>query len=190
VPRIGARPLLLAGSLIGAGGMFWLSQISENSTYAGGLLGPMLVTAAGLGMLFMPLTLVALSKVDDRDAGLASSLLNTGQQVGGAIGLAVLGTVAWTAVANSVHSQVSAAAAAAAKAGKPVSAAGGQIPHAIYDHALAIGFSRGFLVSAGISVLAFLVALVAIRVKRSDLAGAQETLAGSIEPTAEPAEAR
>ena len=94
--------------------MFWLSQISENSTYAGGLLGPMLVTAAGLGMLFMPLTLVALSKVDDRDAGLASSLLNTGQQVGGAIGLAVLGTVAWTAVANSVHSQVTAAAAAAA----------------------------------------------------------------------------
>ena len=57
-------------------------------------------------MLFMPLTLVALSKVEDRDAGLASSLLNTGQQVGGAIGLAVLGTVAWTVVANSIHSQV------------------------------------------------------------------------------------
>ena len=62
VPRIGARPLLLAGSAIAAGGMFWLSRISEHSTYAGGLLGPMLVTAAGLGMLFMPLTLVALSR--------------------------------------------------------------------------------------------------------------------------------
>ena len=68
-PRIGARPLLLAGSAITAGGMFWLSRITEHSTYAGGLLGPMMVTAAGLGMLFMPLTLVALSKVDDRDAG-------------------------------------------------------------------------------------------------------------------------
>src|SRR5207344_2675104 len=111
VPRIGARPLLLAGSAITAGGMFWLSQIDEHSTYVGGLLGPMIVTAAGLGMLFMPLTLVALSRVEDRDAGLASSLLNTGQQVGGALGLALLGTVAWTVVANSIHAQVSAAAA-------------------------------------------------------------------------------
>src|SRR5262245_53398073 len=189
VPRIGARPLLIAGSAIGAGGMFWLSRITEHSTYAGSLLGPMLVTAAGLGMLFMPLTLVALSKVDDRDAGLASSLLNTGQQVGGSIGLALLGTVAWTVVANSIHSQVS-ALAAAAKAGKPVQAAGGHLPRAIYDHALSVGFSRGFLVSAGISVLAFVVALVAIRVTREDLAGAQEAMAltaGEAEPA--PAEA-
>ncbi|HEX7267548.1 MAG TPA: MFS transporter [Streptosporangiaceae bacterium] len=191
VPRIGARPLLLAGSLIGAGGMLWLSQINENSTYVGGLLGPMVVTAAGLGMLFMPLTLVALSKVDDRDAGLASSLLNTGQQVGGAIGLALLGTVAWTVVANSIHAQVSAAAAAAAKAGQSAQAAsGGHLPAAIYNHALSVGFSRGFLVSAGIALLGFLVTVVTIRVKRSDLAGAQETMAASIEPTAQPAEAR
>src|SRR5205823_3550883 len=151
VPRIGARPLLLAGSAITAGGMFWLSRINEHSTYAGGLLGPMMVTAAGLGMLFMPITLVALSKVEDRDAGLASSLLNTGQQVGGAIGLAVLGTVAWTVVSNSIHSQAA--------------AAGGQISRAIQFHALATGFSRGFLVSSGIAVLALLVTLAAIRVK-------------------------
>ena len=191
VPRIGARPLLLAGSLIGAGGMFWLSQINEQSTYVGGLLGPMMVTAAGLGMLFMPLTLVALSKVQDRDAGLASSLLNTGQQVGGSIGLALLGTVAWTVVANSIHAQVKAAVAAAAKAGQPIhAAAGGHLPVAIYNHALSVGFSRGFLVSAGIALLGFLVTLVMIRVKRSDLAGAQETmtLAGA-EAAAEPAEA-
>jgi EmrB/QacA subfamily drug resistance transporter len=175
VPRIGARPLLLAGSAITAGGMFWLSQINEHSTYAGGLLGPMMVTAAGLGMLFMPLTLVALSKVEDRDTGLASSLLNTGQQVGGSIGLALLGTVAWTVVANSIHSQVSAAAAAAAKTGHAVHAAGGQLPRAIYDHALALGFSRGFLVSALIAVLALVITLVTIRVTRADLAGAQET---------------
>ena len=149
VPRIGARPLLLAGSAIAAGGMLWLSQINEHSTYVGGLLGPMMVTAAGLGMLFMPLTLVALSRVEDRDTGLASSLLNTGQQVGGALGLALLGTVAWTVVSNSIHAQVGAAAAAAAKAGQPIhAAAGGHLPAAIYDHALSVGFSRGFLVSA------------------------------------------
>ena len=102
-PRSGARPLRLAGSAIGTGGMFWLSRINEHSTYAGGLLGPLIVTAAGLGMLFMPLTLIALSKVEDRDSGLASSLLNTGQQVGGSIGLAVLGTVAWTVVAHTAR---------------------------------------------------------------------------------------
>src|SRR6185437_14591433 len=96
VPRIGARPLLLAGSAIATGGMFWLSRITEHSSYAGGLLGPMIVTAAGMGMLFRPVTLTSLSRVDNADAGLASSLINTGQVVGGSIGLAILGTVAWT----------------------------------------------------------------------------------------------
>ena len=118
VPRIGARPLLIAGSAIASGGMFWLSRISEHSTYTSGLLGPMLVTAAGLGMVFMPLTLVALSRVSDRDAGLAASLPNVGQQVGGSIGLALLGTVAWTVVANTARSSA-AAAASATKAGHP-----------------------------------------------------------------------
>ena len=65
VPRIGARPLMLAGSGIAAVGMFWLSRITEHSTYAGGMLGPMIVTAAGMGMLFMPVSLVALSKVEE-----------------------------------------------------------------------------------------------------------------------------
>jgi EmrB/QacA subfamily drug resistance transporter len=168
VPRIGARPLLLAASAITTGGMFWLSRINEHSTYVGGLLGPMLVTAAGLGMLFMPATLVALSKVDDKDAGLASSLVNTGQQVGGAIGLAVLGTVAWTVVANTAkHS-----AAAAAQAGHSLQNAA-QAKAAIYDHALAAGFSRGFEVSAGIMLLALIVTIAMIRVKREDLAGVQ-----------------
>ncbi len=169
VPRIGARPLLLAGSAIGAGGMFWLSRISEHSTYTSGLLGPIIVTAIGLGMLFMPVTLVALSKVDDKDAGLASSLLNTGQQVGGSIGLALLGTVAWTAVANSIRSQ---AAAAAARSGHGLHvAASGSIPKAIYAQALAVGFSKGFMVSAGITVIALIVTIVMIRVRREDLAG-------------------
>ena len=177
VPRIGARPLLLVGSAVTAGGMYWLSRITEHSTYTGGLLGPMMVTAAGLGMLFMPLTLVALSKVEDRDAGLASSLLNTGQQVGGALGLAVLGTVAWTAVANSIRSQVTAAAAAAARTGHPLHATAGHLPTAIYDHALALGFSRGFLVSAVIALLGLIISALMIRVTRADLAGAQQAMA-------------
>jgi EmrB/QacA subfamily drug resistance transporter len=173
VPRIGPRPLLLSGSLIASGGMYWLSQVDETSTYVGGLLGPMLLTAIGMGMLFMPITLIALSKVKDADAGVASSLINTGQQVGGSIGLAVLGTVAWTVVANSLHSQLAAAAAKAGNTAQAAAGGAGQIPAAIYHHALTVGFSRGFLVSAGISLLGFVVALVAIRTKRSDLAGVQ-----------------
>ena len=179
VPRIGARPLMLAGSAIGAGGMYWLSRINEHSTYVNGLLGPIIVTAIGLGMLFMPVTLVALSKVEDKDAGLASSLLNTGQQVGGAIGLALLGTVAWTTVANSIHSQAAAAAAAAAKSGHGLhAAASGAIPKAIYAHALSVGFSKGFLLSSAIALLALIVTIVMIRVRREDLAGVNPMVAG------------
>jgi EmrB/QacA subfamily drug resistance transporter len=179
VPRIGARPLLLAGSAIATGGMFWLSRVNEHSHYASGLLGPMIVTAAGMGMLFMPLTLVALSRVDDKDAGLASSLLNTGQQVGGSIGLAILGTVAWTVVANTARNSAAAAKAAlaaAARAGHPLHATVAQAKAAqtsLYDHALSTGFSRGFEVSAGIALLALIVAIVAIRVTREDLSGVQ-----------------
>jgi predicted MFS family arabinose efflux permease len=175
VPRIGARPLMIAGSASMAGGMFWLSRIGEHSSYAGGLLGPMLVIAAGLGLLFVPMSLVSLTKVRNADTGVASSLLNVGQQVGGSIGLAVLGTVAWSAVASSVRSQTVSAAAKAA--GHPLTAATQtQIQH----HALATGFSHGFLVSAAISLLALIIALAAIRVTREDLSG--------VDPLAAPAD--
>ncbi|HWG62025.1 MAG TPA: MFS transporter [Streptosporangiaceae bacterium] len=179
VPRIGARPLLLVGSAASAGGMFWLSRITEHSTYTGGMLGPMLVIATGLGLLFMPLTLVILNRVSDRDAGLASSLLNTGQQVGGSIGLAVLGTVAWTVVANTARNGVTAAAAAAAKAGHPLHGTAGHIPASIQDHALAVGFSRGFLVAAGIMLISLIVTIAFIRIRREDLAGAQQPVAAA-----------
>jgi hypothetical protein len=119
----------------------------EHSSYAGGMLGPMMVTAAGIGLMFVPMSLVSLTKVADGDAGVASSLLNTGQQVGGSIGLAVLGTLAWSAVAASLRSG------------------------ATQGHALASGFSRGFVVSAVIILLTTVVALVMLRVRREDLTG-------------------
>src|SRR6266568_4192330 len=176
VARIGARPLMITGATIMAGGMVWLSRITEHSSYAGGLLGPMMLTALGLGLVFVPLSLVSLTKVGNADAGVASSMLNVGQQVGGSIGLAVLGTVAWSAVASSLRSQ----AAAAAKAGHQVSGAkAAALQKAVTDHALATGFSKGFLVSAGIAVLALVITLVAIRVTRKDLAG--------VDPMAAPA---
>ncbi|HEX9066183.1 MAG TPA: MFS transporter [Streptosporangiaceae bacterium] len=174
ISRTGARPLMLAGTTIAAGGMFWFSRLTVHSDYVGGLLGPMLVTSIGLGMLFVPLSLVALNRVRAEDSGVASSLLNTGQQVGGAIGLAALGTVTWTTVSDSVKHQVATAAAAAAKAGLPVASAkpGTALPSSILHQALALGIARGFLVAAGIAVLAMLVVAATIRIRREDLAGA------------------
>jgi EmrB/QacA subfamily drug resistance transporter len=154
VTRIGARSLLTAGAAISAGAMFWLSRITEHSTFADGMLGPVLLLGAGLGPLFVLIFLVGLTKVRDNDTGVASSMVNVGQQVGGSIGLAVIGTVAWSAVASSLHSQ---AAALHAR---------------VYDHALATGFSRGYLVSAAIMALAAIIALALIRIKRQDLSGA------------------
>src|SRR5580658_2014485 len=169
VTRIGARPLMLAGSIVATGGLFWLSRINENSHYVSGLLGPMLVTALGMGLIFVPPPLVALIRVADADAGVASSLLNVGQQVGGSIGLAILGTVAWSAVATSIHSQVAAAAKHAA--GHLSAAQQSAAARAITDHAYSVGFSKGYEVSAGIAVLGLIITILAIRVKRSDLAG-------------------
>jgi MFS family permease len=162
VGRIGARPLMLIGPAFAAGGMLWLSRITEHSSYAGGLLGPMILTGFGMGLTFVPLSLVSLAKVSNDDAGVASSLLNTGQQVGGSIGLAILGTVAWSAVASNLHS-------AAAAAGSTHLSQAAQV--AMSNHALAYGFGRGYLVSAGIALLALVVSLVFIRIKRSDLQG-------------------
>lgn len=163
---------MLTGSVLASGGMFWLSRINEHSHYASGLLGPMMITAAGMGLIFVPLSLVALTKVADNHAGVASSLLNVGQQVGGSIGLAILGTVAWSAVAGSIHSQVTAAAAAAGHATAHLSAAQqAAAAKAITDHAYSAGFAKGYLVSAGIALLGLIITVVAIRVKREDLAG-------------------
>ncbi len=172
IPRVGARALILAGTAAVSGGTFWFSRLTEHAWYAADLLGPTLMTSFGLGLVFVPLSLVALHNVAERDSGVASSMLNVGQQVGGSIGLALLGTVAWTTVADSIKTQADHAAAAAAKAGEPLPKPGMPLPASLYDHALAVGFSRGFLVSASIALLALLVAGVTIRVRREELTGA------------------
>jgi hypothetical protein len=93
----------------------------------------------------------------------------------------VLGTVAWTAVADSIRSQA-AAAAVAARAGHPVHPSRRKPAAAMYRHALAAGFSRGFEVSAGILVFALIVTVTVIRVRRSDLDGTPARWAGDQRP--------
>jgi EmrB/QacA subfamily drug resistance transporter len=170
VPKLGARALLLAGAAATAGGLYWQSLITVHSTYASAVLGPTLTDGVGTGLLFVPLTLLALARVAEQETGVASSLLNAGQQVGGSIGLAVLGTIAWTVAANSIRTQAARAAAAAARAGqagRPSLAA----LTADYHHALASGFSRAFLAGAAVMLLALAITVAAIRIRRTDLAG-------------------
>jgi hypothetical protein len=103
LPRFGPRPLIITGTTLQTLSLLWLSTVHANSSYPGKLLPGMLVLAVAMGFLFVPLTVTAVSAVDNTDAGLASALLNVGQQVGGALGLSVMTTVFGTAGRNYAH---------------------------------------------------------------------------------------
>jgi hypothetical protein len=103
----------------------------------------------------------------EEDVLLASSLLNTAQQVGGSTGPAVLGTVTWTVVANSMNAHAARTAAATSQSAHQ----GGQLAATAHQHAPTTGFSRAFLVAAGIALLNPAITIAAIRVRRTDLTG-------------------
>jgi EmrB/QacA subfamily drug resistance transporter len=94
VARFGFKPVLIAGLLFTAAGLFWFSQVSPDGTYVGDVLFPSMLAAVGLGLSFVPVTIGSVTGTKPSEAGLASGLINTSQQVGGALGLAVLATVA------------------------------------------------------------------------------------------------
>jgi EmrB/QacA subfamily drug resistance transporter len=98
--RIGPKPMLITGTVLLTTSLLWFSTVDAESSYFGTLLPGMLVLAVGMGFLFVPLTSTAVAGVADTDAGLASALLNVGQQVGGALGLSVMTTVFGTASRN------------------------------------------------------------------------------------------
>ena len=103
VTRVGFKPVLATGmALIGAG-LLWFSQISASGTFLGDILGPSLLAAVGLGFAFVPVTIAAVSGIEDREQGLASGLINTSQQVGGALGLAILSAVSISVTGSSTR---------------------------------------------------------------------------------------
>ncbi|MEP6697469.1 MAG: MFS transporter, partial [Pseudonocardiales bacterium] len=105
--KVGPKPFMVAGAILATAGLAWLSQISVHSSYLGGILGPMLLFAAGMGFLFVAVTVIAVSGVAEGDSGAASGMLNVTQQVGGSLGLSILVTVFGTASRNeAVHHQV------------------------------------------------------------------------------------
>jgi len=99
MPRFGPKPLVIAGMLVDAVGMAWLTRIGVHSGYASALLGPVMVIGAGIGLIFGLVPNTGTYGVTPRDTGVASACISTGQQLGGAIGIALLNTVAATATA-------------------------------------------------------------------------------------------
>jgi predicted MFS family arabinose efflux permease len=144
VTRFGFKPVLTSGLLFVAAGLLWFSQVSAHGSFVADVLGPSLLAAIGLGLSFVPVTIAAVSGTRPHEAGLASGLVNTAQQVGGALGLAILATVANTRT-------------------KDVLLAGGH-SHA---EALTSGFERAFLVGAGFALVGAVLTLVLISSRES-----------------------
>jgi EmrB/QacA subfamily drug resistance transporter len=140
VTRIGFKPVLLGGMALIAVGLVWFAQVPTDGSFASNLLGPSIVAALGLGFSFVPVTIAAVAGVRESDAGLASGLINTAQQIGGALGLAVLATVA-----NSRTSSVM---------------SGG---HSSLPHALTLGFHSAFLTGAGFALLGLVLGALLVR---------------------------
>ncbi len=147
VTRIGFKPTLIAGLMLTAGGLIWFGQVSPGGEYVSDILPASLLAAFGLGFAFVPMTIAAVSGVSGREAGLASGLINTSQQIGGALGLAILATIA-----NSRTEDV-------------MATAGGD-PQAL-PTALTEGFQDAFMVGAGFAIVGALLALVLISNKDS-----------------------
>jgi predicted MFS family arabinose efflux permease len=141
VTRLGFKPVLLAGLAFIAAGLVWFAQVSVGGGYVSDVLGPSILAAIGLGFSFVSVTIAAVAGVEERDAGLASGLINTTQQIGGALGLAVLATVA-NSRTKSVIEQ-----------GAP----GG------LTNALTEGFQAAFLTGAAFAVLGIVLGLTLIR---------------------------
>jgi EmrB/QacA subfamily drug resistance transporter len=135
VTRLGFKPVLMGGLLLVAAGLVWLSQVPVDGSYTADLLGPTIIAGAGLGFSFVPVTIGAVSGTKPHEAGLASGIINTSQQVGGALGVAVLSTIAFANV-NEFRPD----------------------PAALTD-----GFGNAFLVGAGFAFVGFLIAAFAVR---------------------------
>ncbi len=111
VQRIGAKPLLVAGMVLVAAGLAMFTDLAPHGTYAADVLAPSLIAAIGIGLAFVPATISAVAGVASHEAGLASGLVNTSRLFGGALGLAVLATIATSHTDADLHHAVASGAA-------------------------------------------------------------------------------
>jgi len=139
VTRVGVKPVLVAGMATLTAGLVYFTQVSVGGSYLGDLLPGFLLIAVGIGFSFVPISIAALAGVQDAEAGLASGLINTSQQIGGALGIAALSTIATTQTENAV-------------------ADGSALPVALVD-----GFTAAFVAGVVIAGLGIVAALTLIR---------------------------
>ena len=172
LPRVGARVLIAAGMLLGTGGMVYLTQVTVNSSYVGGVLPALLILGLGFGMIFAPGINTATAGVRREDSGVASALVNTVQQVGGSIGTSALSTIALSATASYLvahHASPLAPAIAATH-----------------------GYTLAFAISAGLLGAGFILAIALLPSKRrlAELRTAATTAAARTAPELAPGPAR
>ena len=166
VPKLGAREVPLIGMAMAVVGLLLFLRLQPDGTYLVDLLPAMILVSIGMGLTFVPVTLIATSGIPVDDAGLASGLFNTSQQIGGALGLAILSTLSATATSNTLSSVV------------------GQPTQAEQAQALVDGFHVAFLGSA--VVVAVGAMLLVLLLRRRDVVAVGE---GAVKPEVEPAAA-
>ena len=150
VTRLGVKPVMVFGMVAMTAGLVFFTQVSVHGSYVADLLPGFLLIAVGIGFAFVPISIAALAGVQPSEAGLASGLINTSQQIGGALGIAVLSTIATTRTSDKVSAGVS--------------------QHA----ALVDGFTLAFWVGVGIAFAGILAALILIRRDELERAPAAE----------------
>ncbi len=150
VTRVGVKPVLAAGMISLSAGLVYFTQVSVGGSYLSDLLPGFLLVAVGLGFSFVPISIAALAGVPAAEAGLASGLINTSQQIGGALGIAALSAIATSTTSNQI-------------------ASGSAVTVALTD-----GFQAAFIGAAAIALVGILVALFVVR--REDLVAAPEVV--------------
>ncbi|MFJ4694172.1 MFS transporter [Streptomyces sp. NPDC088766] len=178
LPVLGPKPFMLTGSSLVVVGLVWQTFISPDSSYLGGVLGPMVVFGFGMGLNFVTATVTAVAGVSQHEAGAASGLLNATQQVGGSIGLALLTTVFGSAGTAEAEKQLPKFLAEGSAEQKAEFAASGQLPAPWGHEVLAHGISAAFVPAAAMAALAVVISALVIRVRKSDL----EALSGTAGP--------
>jgi predicted MFS family arabinose efflux permease len=148
IGKVGPQPMIVSGTIFAGFGLLYLSSLSPTSPYLTHILPAIALIAVGMGLIFVPITLTAVAGVASEDAGIASAMLNVGQQVGGTLGLSALVTVFSTASRHEANSQAGRLPAAALKA-------------QVFTH----GADAAFRAGAVFALFGLVAALVLIRVK-------------------------
>lgn len=162
--RVDPRYVVTVGALLSGGGMLWFTQLTVDSGYWSGLLPGLLAMSVGLGLVFIPLTLTGTHGVG-KEAGIASAVLNTAQQMGGAVGLAALSTVAYGVFRTKIKPEF------VATQGRPS-------PHAIAV-ASTHGYTAAFVVAAVMILGAAVITLAGLSIKHEELATDEPAVVGA-----------